>query len=79
MPLNELLIQILVDPEDKLPLWYFEQDSVLYNPRLLRTYDIKEGIPVLLVGEATPVDSESATSYANRQSEAQITGSGAAS
>ena len=79
MPLNALLVEILVDPEDKLPLWYFEQDGVLYNPRLLRTYEIKDGIPVLLIGEASAVDSETSASYERRQSEAQITGSGASS
>ena len=79
MALNELLLEILVDPEDKLPLWYFEQDAVLYNPRLLRRYDINDGIPVLLVSEATALDGEAAASYESRQSEAKITGRGAAS
>jgi uncharacterized protein YbaR (Trm112 family) len=58
VPLDSLLVEILVDPEDKQPLWYFESDEVLYNPRLRRRYEIKDGIPVLLVSEATAVDDD---------------------
>ena len=56
MALDTLLIEILVDPEDKQPLWYFETDDVLYNPRLRRRYAIRDGIPVMLISEATSVD-----------------------
>ncbi len=31
MALDALLQEILVDPEDKQPLWYFEGDALLYN------------------------------------------------
>lgn len=55
MALDKLLQEILVDPEDKQSLWYFETDEVLYNPRLRRSYPIREGIPVLLIGEASDV------------------------
>jgi len=56
MPLSDVsLLQYLACPEDKGPLWYFESDEVLYNPRLHRSYAIKEGIPVLLIDEATSV------------------------
>ncbi len=47
------LIEILACPEDKGPLYYFESDQFLYNPRLKRRYDIKDGIPVMLVEAAT--------------------------
>ena len=55
---NELkeLIEILVCPEAKWPLWYLDDEAVLCNPRLRRTYPVRDGIPVLLVGEATGVD-----------------------
>ncbi len=50
--LDPLLVELLVCPEDKGPLWYLESESVLYNPRLRRTYPVRDGIPVLLVDEA---------------------------
>jgi uncharacterized protein len=61
MSLDPFLIEILVDPEDKAPLWYVESESVLYNPRLHRTYPIRDGIPVMLIDEASPVSDAEAT------------------
>lgn len=57
-PLAELLVALLVCPQDKGALWCIETDGdqVLYNPRLKRTYPIRDGIPVLLVTEAVQVD-----------------------
>ncbi len=55
MPLDSLLIEILVDPEDKQSLYYFADDEVLYNPRLRRSYEVRDGIPILLISEATTV------------------------
>jgi uncharacterized protein YbaR (Trm112 family) len=37
-------------------LFYFSADEFLYNPRLQRKYNIVEGIPVMLIDEATSVD-----------------------
>ena len=31
---------------------------MLYNPRLLRAYAVRDGIPVMLIDEATTVDSD---------------------
>lgn len=56
MALDSLLIELLVCPEDKGPLWYFEEDSLLYNPRLRRRYPIRDGIPVLLIAEGEATD-----------------------
>lgn len=56
MALDSLLIELLVCPEDKEPLWYLEGESTLYNPRLRRRYPVRDGIPVLLISEAEPVD-----------------------
>jgi uncharacterized protein YbaR (Trm112 family) len=53
MTLDAALLAILACPEDKRPLYYIESESVLYNPRLKRTYEIRDGIPVMLVEEAT--------------------------
>ena len=57
MTLDPLLIQVLACPEDKGPLLYFADEQVLFNPRLHRTYPVRDGIPVLLIDEATAVDS----------------------
>jgi uncharacterized protein len=56
MTLAAELLEILACPEDKGPLYYIESESVLYNPRLQRTYEIRDDIPVMLIDEATTVD-----------------------
>ena len=56
MTLDPLLIDVLACPEDKEPLLYFDDEDLLYNPRLHRSYAVRDGIPVMLVDEATPVD-----------------------
>jgi uncharacterized protein YbaR (Trm112 family) len=56
MSLDPSLLEILACPDDKGPLYYLESESVLYNDRLRRRYDIRDGIPVMLIGEATTVD-----------------------
>ena len=58
MPLDPLLVELLVCPDDRGPLWYREEEDLLYNPRLRRAYPIRDGIPVLLVDEARPVDDD---------------------
>jgi uncharacterized protein YbaR (Trm112 family) len=54
--LDPRLLEILACPEDKGPLLYFADEAVLYNPRLHRTYAVRDGIPVMLIEEATAVD-----------------------
>ena len=56
MPLNPKLLEILACPEDKGPLYYFEDEASLYNPRLKRKYAIKDDIPIMLIDEAETVD-----------------------
>ena len=55
MPLDKILLDILACPEDKGPLYYFEAEETLYNPRLRRCYLIRDGIPIMLVDEAEAV------------------------
>ena len=43
-------------PADRGPLLFV--DDLLYNPRLHKAYRIEDGIPVLLVDEATDVGPE---------------------
>jgi uncharacterized protein YbaR (Trm112 family) len=56
MTLDTLLIDVLACPEDKGPLLYFDDDDLLYNPRLHRSYEVRDGIPVMLIDESTVVD-----------------------
>ena len=55
MPLDKILLDILACPEDKGPLYYFEAEEALYNPRLRRRYLIRDGIPIMLAYEAEAV------------------------
>jgi uncharacterized protein YbaR (Trm112 family) len=56
MTLDPLLIEVLACPEDKGPLLYFDDEQLLFNSRLHRTYPVRDGIPVMLIDEATSVD-----------------------
>jgi uncharacterized protein YbaR (Trm112 family) len=56
MALDPQLLEILACPDDKGPLYYLEDEDALYNPRLKRRYDVRDGIPIMLVDEATTVD-----------------------
>jgi uncharacterized protein YbaR (Trm112 family) len=56
MTLDPQLLEILACPEDKGPLLYFKDESALYNPRLKRIYNVVDGIPVMLIDEASSVD-----------------------
>jgi uncharacterized protein YbaR (Trm112 family) len=56
MALDPRLLGILACPIDKGPLWYFEAEALLYNPRLRTRYRIEDGIPQMLPAEATPAD-----------------------
>lgn len=56
MALDPKLLEILACPEDKGPLLYFEDEAVLYNPRLHRRYEVREDIPIMLIDEAVEVD-----------------------
>jgi uncharacterized protein YbaR (Trm112 family) len=56
MSLDAALLAILACPEDKGPLYYLEAEQVLFNPRLRRTYAVRDGIPVMLVEESTSLD-----------------------
>jgi uncharacterized protein YbaR (Trm112 family) len=58
MALDPLLLEVLACPEDKGELIYLEAEDRLYNPRLHRSYPIVDGIPVMLLDEATAVDDD---------------------
>jgi len=58
MSLDTALLAILACPQDKGPLYYLESEQVLFNPRLRRTYQVRDDIPVMLIEEATALDDE---------------------
>lgn len=64
MALDPRLLEILACPEDKGPLLYFEDESILFNPRLSRTYEIRDDIPVMLIEEASGIDEAEAARLA---------------
>ncbi|MEQ1704256.1 MAG: Trm112 family protein [Ilumatobacteraceae bacterium] len=55
MALDTRLLAVLACPVDKGPLYYLGDDGGLYNPRLRRRYEVREGIPVMLPDEAIEV------------------------
>ncbi len=55
MALDPQLLDILVCPEDKEGLLYIEDEDLLYNPRLRRSYAVRDGIPIMLIDEASAV------------------------
>ncbi|HEY1443408.1 MAG TPA: Trm112 family protein [Acidimicrobiales bacterium] len=57
MSLDPLLLDVLACPADKGPLLWFEDEDILYNPRLKKSYRVEDGVPVMLVDEAADVSS----------------------
>lgn len=71
MALDPLLLEILACPEDKGPLLYFADEQRLYNPRLRRSYAVRDDIPVMLIDEAETVgDGEHQRLMARAEAEA---------
>jgi uncharacterized protein YbaR (Trm112 family) len=55
MALDEQLLDVLVCPETKDPLIYFEEEGFLFSPSAKLKYNIEDDIPVMLVDEAEEV------------------------
>ena len=53
---NSRLLEILACPKDKGNLIYLDDEEMLYNPRLQIRYEVRQGIPVMLIDEATTVN-----------------------
>ncbi|MCY4517257.1 MAG: Trm112 family protein [Acidimicrobiaceae bacterium] len=66
MWLDPALAQLLACPQDKGPLYFVAGEDLLYNPRLARAYAINDGIPVLLIDEASAVDPAAAAALDER-------------
>ena len=58
MGLDSELLDILVCPESKQPLIYFEDEGFLFCPESKLKYRIDEGIPVMLIEEAERLSDE---------------------
>ena len=58
MSLDPRLLEILACPQDKGPLYYLADENALYNPRLRLRYEIRDGIPIMLIDEAVTVSTE---------------------
>jgi uncharacterized protein YbaR (Trm112 family) len=58
--LDARLIDILVCPESKAPLIYFEDEAFLFCPESRLRYPIVDGIPVMLIDEAERLDEDAA-------------------
>jgi uncharacterized protein YbaR (Trm112 family) len=76
MALDAQLLDILVCPEDKGPLLYFEDDGFLYNPRLHRKYEVRDDIPIMLVDEAVAVADDEHQTLIGRASGESIRSTG---
>jgi uncharacterized protein YbaR (Trm112 family) len=72
--LPTILLELLVDPEDKQPLWYFADKALLFNERTKRTYPVRNNIPVLLVSEARALDDDEVQSLTSDIAGAILTG-----
>ena len=53
--INPRLLEILACPKDKGNLIYFADEEMLYNPRLQMRFEVRQGIPVMLIDEAIVV------------------------
>ncbi len=56
MSLDPFVLDLLVDPVDREPLYYAPGAARLVNPRRLVAYEVRDGIAVLLPDEAVAVD-----------------------
>lgn len=58
MPIEQPLLDILACPIDKQGLLFFEDEAILYNPRLRRIYRMADDRLVLLADRAEPAPDE---------------------
>jgi uncharacterized protein YbaR (Trm112 family) len=66
MALDPLLLEILVCPESKKPLLYFEKEGFLFCPESRLKFRIEDDIPVMLVEEAERLDEAEAAALVER-------------
>ncbi len=71
MALEEELLHILVCPVDKGALLYFDDEKLLYNPRLRRRYQIRDDVPVMLAHHAETLDDDEHARLLRRASDGE--------
>jgi uncharacterized protein YbaR (Trm112 family) len=74
MPLPRELLDVLVCPKSKQPLVYFESEGFLLCPASRLRYRIDDGVPVLLVEEATEVPASELERLVRRAKELGLPG-----
>jgi uncharacterized protein YbaR (Trm112 family) len=76
--LDARLLEILACPDEKGPLYYFEPDAAgneggfLFCPACRRRYDVRDDIPIMLLDEATVLDTGEAEALLARAGELGI-------
>jgi uncharacterized protein YbaR (Trm112 family) len=73
--LNASLLEILVCPNDRGSLRYYEALSLLENPRTQNVYDVVNDIAVLLPQSARPATPAERLAMDNASASAIVTGS----
>lgn len=73
MALDSFLLDLLEDPLDHGALLYVPSRELLFNPRRLVAYEIRDSIPVMLPDEARRVSEEEARAF-NDDPDARLTG-----
>ncbi len=66
MSLAPELLEILVCPESKKPLVYFEDENFLFCPDSKLKYKIEDDIPVMLIEEAERLSDDEARELLSR-------------
>ena len=74
MPLARELLDVLVCPKSKQPLVYFESDGFLFCPASKLKYRIDNGVPVILVEEATALEAAEAALLLKRAKDLGLSG-----
>jgi len=74
MALARELLDVLVCPRSKQPLVYFEADGALFCPASRLKYRIDQGVPVLLVDEATEVSEAEAAQLVKKAKDLGLSG-----
>jgi uncharacterized protein YbaR (Trm112 family) len=74
MPIERALLDILACPIDKQGLLWFEDEAILYNPRLRRLYRVPDGYPVMLPGRAEPTAQDEHQRLLKRARHGEATG-----
>jgi uncharacterized protein YbaR (Trm112 family) len=76
MRIERPLLDILACPIDKQGLLLFEDEAILYNPRLRRVYRMPDGYPVMLADRAEPASEDEHQRLLKRARHGEAIGTG---